>query len=666
MHTLYKVFVITAVGVTLVNAAPADAATGSKTTLTKIEKAFEATKTKAWSEALKFAGQANDPLTVKLIEWLRYQRTDTSADFSTIAEFIKNNLNWPRLSRLRRNAEAAITEGDDAATVNHWFESFPPITGAGALAHLDALVAAGELSKVQALVSPYWQNLDFKREDDKAFQRKYGKQLVNSDHITRLDRLIWDRQYSSARRMLPRVGTSQATLGRARLALMRREAGVDGAIAKVPAALRDTPSLQYERLRWRRRAGNDQSARELLLGVPNVDAYQEKWVVERLILARRAIVDGHYSEAKRIIASHNLTSGGQFAEAEFLAGWISLTFLDDPDTAYKHFVHLYDGVGYPISRARGAFWAGRAASAAKDEENATRWWRIAAEFPATFYGQQAIATLGKTDVQIAFTSPQDPPAVTDSFEPELIRAVKLLHRHGQKKLITPFLRQLTRLSYTRDERFAVIDLANQVGLPHEAVRTAKRIAQLDNVVPAPSYPLLPLDNAEGSTTAKRQREAPLVLALIRQESAFDPRAVSRVGARGMMQLMPATAKRVARATGKAYSRARLLDDPRYNIQLGTAYLDSMKERFGQSSALALAAYNAGPGRVDRWIRQMGDPRTGEIDLIDWIEAIPFGETRNYVQRVLESEVVYRELLLNEQVASMPSPAANNSSKEDKP
>lgn len=665
MRTLFKVFVIAALGLAAVNTALAHTEKSVPREQTAIEKAIKAADRNAWSEALEQAKQADDPLALKIVEWLRYQRTDPRLHFAPIAQFIESNPNWPRMSRLLRTAEAAIGARDDDVTVVDWFQRYPPLSGAGAIAHLNALTALGRSAEAQALVPQYWRELDFTRDQDKRYHRKYGKHLANADHLTRLDRLIWENRYWPARRMLPRVDKPQAALGRARLALLRREGGVDGAIANVPASLLDAPGLQYERLRWRRRKGKDQSAAELLIGAPKLDAYQERWALERLILARRAILNGHYSEARRLVAPHDLTRGARFAEVEFLAGWISLTYLDEPEAAYKNFVRLYDGVGYPISRARGAFWAGQAAAAANDEENSLRWWRMAAEFPATFYGQQAIAALGKTSVAIPFTSPQKPTGTLDSLEPELVRVVRLLHHHQQRPLIKPFLRKLTLLSKTLEQRFTVIQLANEVDQPHEAIRTAKRVAQLDNVIPKSSYPFLPFKNSAGST-AKQQRDAPLVLALIRQESAFDPRAVSSAGARGMMQLMPATAKKVARAAGRPYSRARLLDDPRYNIQLGTAYLDTMMLRFDHTPALALAAYNAGPGRVDRWIRQIGDPRIGEIDLIDWIESIPFGETRNYVQRVLESETVYRELLLNEQIAAMPPTSTLNSSEGNQP
>lgn len=665
MRTLFKVFIISALGLAAVNTALAHTEKAVPREQTAIEKAFEAADRNAWSEALKQAKQADDPLALKIVEWLHYQHIDPRLHFAPIAQFIESNPNWPRMSRLQRTAAASIGARDDDVTVIDWFQRYPPLSGAGAIAHLAALTALGRSAEAQALVPQYWRDLDFTRDQDKRYHRKYAKHLAKADHLTRLDRLIWDNRYWPARRMLPRVEKPQAALGRARLALLRREGGVDGAIARVPASLRDAPGLQYERLRWRRRKGKDQSARELLIGAPTIDAYQERWALERLILARRAILNGHYSEARRLVAPHDLTRGARFAEVEFLAGWISLTFLDEPEAAYKNFVRLYDGVGYPISRARGAFWAGQAAEAANDEENSLRWWRVAAEFPATFYGQQAIAALGNTSVAIPFTSPQKPTGTLDSLEPELVRVVRLLHHHQQRPLIKPFLRKLTLLSKTLEQRFAVIQLANEVDQPHEAIRTAKRVAQLDNVIPISSYPFLPFEYSAGSTT-KQQRDAPLVLALIRQESAFDPRAVSTAGARGMMQLMPATAKKVARAAGQPYSRARLLDDPRYNIQLGTAYLDTMMLRFDHTPALALAAYNAGPGRVNRWIRQIGDPRTGEIDLIDWIESIPFGETRNYVQRVLESETVYRELLLNEQIAAMPPTSTLNSSEGNQP
>lgn len=665
MRTLCQIFTVAAFGLAVTITGPAAGAPEPQSNERALAKAFNAAQSERWSEAFEYAERAGDPIAVRLIEWLRFQDAGPRLKFAPIAEFIDANPTWPRMSRLRRSAEAAIDTDDDAAAIIDWFEQHPPLSGVGALAHLDALIELGRQADARSLVAEYWHNLNYTRAEDKAFKRKYGKHLANADHIKRLDRLIWDQKYWPARRMLPRVGKSQAALGRARLALMRREGGVDGAIARVPTGLRDAPALQYERLRWRRRKGKDKSARELLRSSPPLAAHQDRWVFERLILARRALFDGHYTEARQLVATHNLESGARFAEAEFLAGWISLSFLNEPDAAYRHFTSLYDGVNYPISLARGAYWAGRAAAAAGDGENAVRWWRTAAEYPATFYGQQANTALGETEVRIAFTAPHSSTVSSDALAPDLVQAVRLLHRQNQRESITPFIRQLTELSDSLDERIAVVRLANEVSHPREGIRAAKRVAQLDKVVPALGYPFLELENS-GTSTVKEQREIPLILSLIRQESAFDPRAVSSAGARGMMQLLPSTAKRVARANGQPYSRARLLDDPQYNIRLGRAYLASMMSRFDHAPALALAAYNAGPARVDRWVRQIGDPRAGEIDLVDWIESIPFSETRNYVQRVLESEIVYRELFLNAQLAARPSSAAPDDQEGSKP
>ncbi len=272
MRTFYKVFVIAALGLAAVNTALAHTEKAVPREQTAIEKALQAADRNAWSEALKQAKQADDPLALKIVEWLHYQQVDPRLHFAPIAQFIESNPNWPRMSRLQRTTEVAIGTRDDDATLIDWFQRYPPLSGAGAIAHVDALTALGRSTEAQALVPQYWRDLDFTRDQDKRYHRKYAKHLANADHLTRLDRLIWDNRYWPARRMLPRVDKPQAALGRARLALLRREGGVDGAIARVPASLRDAPGLQYERLRWRRRKGKDQSAGELLIGAPTLDA----------------------------------------------------------------------------------------------------------------------------------------------------------------------------------------------------------------------------------------------------------------------------------------------------------------------------------------------------------------------------------------------------------
>ncbi|MEP4377445.1 MAG: lytic transglycosylase domain-containing protein [Alphaproteobacteria bacterium] len=599
-----------------------------------------------WPAVRLYRDRGVEPLIAKYAAWLDHQRAAGKSSFAEITAFLAANPDWPRARELRRNAEAAIDETVTGAAVREWFDAHPPISGAGALAHLDALRTNGERDRLAELTPRYWRTLGIDRHTETALLKRHGAYLGKDDHRARLDHLIWTQNHGAAQRMLRRVDPATAALGRARIALLRRSGGVDGAIARVPEAMRDAPELWFERLRWRRRKGKDIDARDILFELTGLRPHPHKWAAESQILARRALADGHYSEAARLVTGHGLSSGAAFAESEFLAGWIQLSFLGAPNTAEDHFATLYEGVRYPISRARGAFWKGRAADARGEHEHAREWWQRAAEHPSTFYGQQALLSLGSPAPRIAFARPSDP-AIREAFvSHELVVLVQRLHALGADASLRTFLLQLSGQAKTADERLLVAQLAHEADRPREAVRAAKRANQLDNIIGAAGYPLWPLPKREADTPL----EDALVLSVIRQESGFDRTAISRAGARGMMQLMPATAKQIAKGLSEPYSRSRLLTDPGYNIRLGGGYLEQMLERFDGSSPLALAAYNAGPHRVVRWVREYGDPRTGEIDMLDWIETIPFSETRNYVQRVLESVPVYRHLLSDTQLA----------------
>lgn len=599
-----------------------------------------------WTAVRQYRDRGVEPLIAKYAAWLDYQRTSAKNGFTEITAFLTANPDWPRGQELRRNAEASIDETVPAEAVRDWFDRNPPISGVGALAHLDALLANGERERLAELTPRYWRQLNFDRPTENDLLKRHGEHLGKDDHRTRLDRLIWTQNHGAAQRMLRRVDPQTAALGRARIALLRRSAGVDSAIARVPENLRDAPELWFERLRWRRRKGKDDSARDILFELSGMRPQPQKWATESQILARRALADGHYSEAARLVKGHGLSAGAAFADSEFLAGWIQLSFLNAPNAAENHFATLYEGVRFPISRARGAFWKGRAAAARGEAKHAREWWQRAAEHPSTFYGQQALLSLGAQTPRFNFARPSDP-VVRESFvSNELVVLVQRLHALGADASLRTFLLQLSGLAKNAEERLLVAQLAQEADRPREAVRAAKRANQLDNIIGAAGYPLWPLPKRDADT----KLEDALVLSVIRQESGFDRNAISRAGARGMMQLLPATAQQVAKGLSEPYSRSRLLTDPGYNIRLGGGYLEQMLERFDGSPPLALAAYNAGPRRVVRWLRENGDPRTGNIDMLDWIETIPFSETRNYVQRVLESVPVYRHLLSDTQLA----------------
>ena len=480
----------------------------------------------------------------------------------------------------------------------------------------------------------FWVNADFNKLDERSFLQRYRGMLRQADHVARLDRLVWGGYRAEARRIYPLVPPEYRALAETRLALGAEEAGAERLISRVPADLQRDPGLLYERVRWRRRKEHYADAIALLDGAPKDMGHPEAWAVEREVLARYALADGNSRVAYRIAAAHGLDTGAHFAELEFLAGWIALKFAHQPDTAYDHFVRLYETVKLPISRARGAFWSAEGADAMGYRQLANAWYATAADFITTYYGQLAAAHLGAPGAS-RIVEPQPTPADTASFyRRDLVKATRAFAQIGADEYVRTFVHDLSDRAETPVDHALVARLASEIGRPDLAIAAAKRASYAGVTLLAEGYPLEEVPPG-GSV------ERPLILAMTRQESAFDRAAVSTAGARGLMQLMPATASHVAKALGMPFSQSRLTGDVRYNLTLGRAYLGDMLGSFAGSYVLAVAAYNAGPARVQEWIANFGDPRKKNVDVIDWIESIPVAETRNYVQRVLENLQVYR-------------------------
>lgn len=601
--------------------------------------AFEAAAKGNWTAARQQAAKAHDPLPGKILTWLEMAEPGNRHSFSEITRFVAENPDWPRLYRLRVRAEEAITEETPIAAVLSWFSEHSPSTADGMIAYGQALVSAGKADQGYAMLRRAWIEGHFSRRSEFLFMRQYRKRFTGEDHWARLDRLLWDGHHREAERMLPRVSADLRALAVARARLRRMQGGVDAAIARVPEALQRDPGLMYERLRWRRRMERDVDALEILESPPDRMVRPELWSVERVILARRLLADGRITDAWRAVRDHGLTSenSAYFAEVEWLSGWIALRFLKEAGEAKSRFETFYNGVQYPVSRARAAYWAGRAAGAMNDETAANVWYGRAARYPTTYHGQLATLALGQT-MQLARVQPKPSDEAVRRFEGhELARAVRLLKELDQEDHMRPFVVQLSRLDPSPAHKALAGRLAQSVGRPDLGVWVA-RYAQRDGAqLLAMGYPVLP-EIPEG------RPERALLLAVARQESNFHARAISRAGARGIMQLMPATARSVARQHRIRYSRAGLTRDPEYNIRLGKRYLADMLDRFDGSYLLAVAAYNAGPTAVGRWIARHGDPRSGVDDPIDWIEMIPYGETRDYVQRVLGNLQVFRHRL----------------------
>jgi soluble lytic murein transglycosylase len=615
-------------------AAPAAAADGP------VRATLDALAREDWTAAARAAERAGDPLPVAVTWWrLLYERS--APDFATLAAFREARAHWPRMDRLAERLEHAALRAEPAAVSRH-FARFPPRTAYGRWAAARALRDLGDEATAAAFARAAWRESSALSAGDEAvFLAEFGPAFTQADHRARLDDLAWRGLEREARRTLPLVDDAgYRRLIEARLWVRSGRYGVDAKVRAVPPEFADDPGLLYERARFRRLHDNPTGVREILLDPPPAAGEPERWWRERRIAYRAALADDDYRLAYRLAARHRQPGGVGFADAEWHAGWIALRFLDRPADALAHFERLWDGVDTPISSARAAYWAGRAAAELGLEREAEHWYARAATFGIAFYGQEAAIALGRERLTFARALPEaDPEGLAAS---ELGRLALRLAEVDDTLLLPLVTDGLVRGGATPGAIGDAIRLAQRTGRWDSAIRGYIPLARAGQINAAASHPLPPeyrglLRPADGVSPA-------LALAVARQESRFVRYAVSPAGARGLMQLLPTTATAVARDAGLPVDLARLTRDPDYNVALGTLYLGGLLDRF-DDTALAAAGYNAGPSRAVRWTSDLGDPRGLDREAwLDWLERIPFAETRNYVQRILEGERVYAELL----------------------
>ncbi len=604
------------------------------------QRALSAAESGRWAVAETHARAAGSAELNDYLRWLRLRDERVTAPIAEYASFLAERSDWPGLGPLRARAETVLADQADDRTVLAFFADAEPTTGKGRVRLATALLAAGHERRATELLRRAWVEDDLGESEERAILAAHGGRLQAADHRARLDRLLWDGREAAARRMLARVDAGHRALAEARLRL-RGDRSPDAAVAAVPPDLLGMPGLAYERVRWRRIKGLDGAAQAILLDPPGTLVRPKLWWDERLIQVRRALRAGQHRLAYRLAAGHGLDAGAELAEAEWTSGWLALRFTNEPERAAAHFQRMAGVVRTPISRARASYWAGRAAAALGRPEEAQRHYRDAAGFPQAFYGQLAAAELGLV-IQPRSTQAAAAP-VADPADHALGRTARLLCELGAYERAVPFVVQLARSASDDAAARGALRLARNCGRADLAVRAAKALPPEREVALDTSHPVPRI----AALTARRPGlpEPALRLAVTRQESQFDPAARSPAGARGLMQLMPPTARSMARDLGVPFAVERLTRDPEYNARLGVRYLERQLARFDGEAVLALAAYNAGPGRVAEWLATYGDPRGGDAhQWIDWIEQIPFTETRNYVQRVLESREVYARRL----------------------
>ncbi|TAD90328.1 MAG: lytic transglycosylase domain-containing protein [Alphaproteobacteria bacterium] len=590
--------------------------------------------------ALQRLGATPDPLVLSLVRWTAYRTGRAGEQFSEVTGFIDRHRDWPLQPALIRRAEELARTETDLEALLAWFARQPPISRIGKVRLAEVLRAVGREAEAVATIRQTWVEESFGAREEADFLAQFAADLTADHHVARANRLLWAGTWEAAKRMLERLPPAQQALATARLALNGQGGDAQAAVAAVPPSLAQDAGLIFDLVRWHSRAERNDDARALLLTAPVEAMRAVTWWSQRDLQARRALAEGDPALAYRLAASHGLPAGsGEWADAEFLAGWLALRHLNDPARGFTHFQTLFQGVRLPVSTARGAYWAGRSLDALGRSGEAEAWYRRAAEQSTVFYGQLATQRLG-----VALGLPPSPtadPAARRALEQrELVRATALLLRLGEEEDIDPFVLRVAEQARTPAETTAAAAWATGLGRPDLSTTIARRALREGQVLIDAGWPDLAAVSRDGTP------EPALALAVIRQESNFAAAAVSRAGARGLMQLMPATARQTASRAGQPYAEARLTRDPSYNVLLGRFFLQGLIDQYGGHYPLAIAAYNAGPGRVRQWLQRYGDPRSADVDVLDWIETIPFSETRNYVQRVLENLLVYR-LRLND-------------------
>jgi soluble lytic murein transglycosylase len=597
-----------------------------------------------WIGARGLAAQGHDAIARRLIEWRYLLDQNSGASFGEIDAFLKANRNWPLRGTLYIRAEQAMDPTMAPASVVAWFGDRTPSSGIGMVRLGEALIATGKSAQGREFIQRGWINYSFQPPQEIAITQAHGDILTPDVDRKRIEHLLWRDDVGSAQRQLSRVESAVQDIAKARMAVRRNLTVGRKAITDLSVYGQRDAGVQFDLARADRKAGAHDEAQTLLLRVDKTVAseYPKAWWNELNIEAREAIKSANYRTAYSLVANTGLSSGSEFAEAEFLAGWLALRKLNNPDTALNHFRKLDTGVSRPISRARAHYWEGRAAEAAGDTALAWQQYKLASQDSDTFYGQLGLAKIDATPTLHLKDTVLDTTAAKADFEAEdLTRAIRVLADLGEVGLVRTFAAYDADLSPEPKHTTLLAQMLVEIGYRDVGVRVAKTASY--NGLPMLKYghPVIAIPSYPGPFTAP---ENAMVLALIRQETEFDSTAVSGPGAAGLMQMMPSSARKAAQQAGLPYRPEALTTDTTYNMQLGMTEFSSHASQWGGSYILAAAAYNAGDGNAQKWADNYGDPRSPSVDPIDWIETIPFSETRNYVQRVLENLEVYRNRL----------------------
>ncbi len=592
--------------------------------------------------AIERSGAIRDRASRRLAEWVILRSDDDGIDFQRYASFVRANPSWPSLDRFRRRAEARLWfEPHEPGTVLMFFSERKPLGALGKLALARALSERGDQAAARKYVRSAWHNGRLSAQSEAQVLARFGHLLSAADHRARMESRLYADDITGSLRAAKRLSATDRAIVKARAAVIQNASTSGALLDAVASAAGAEPAYLFTRIQWLRRKDRIAEAAQLLLSAKlraSVSDHADAWWVERRILVRRLLDDGKAQIAYRIARDAASPSRESLrVDQTFTAGWIALRFLNNPHLATQHFARIARMTTHPTSLARAAYWLGRAAEAGGDREKARGHYAAASRRTAAYYGQLASARLGRRDVSLPRPPSLGPRERANLSKRDLVRAVELLYATGNSDLVIPFVADLGRT--------ADIGLLTVIAEAVAKRRDARATLAVGKGALARGFPLdlyaFPNFGLPNYASVGPKAAASLVYAVARAESAFDKGAQSPAKASGLMQVTPATGQTIARRLGIAFEPGRLRSDPAYNVQLGSAELADLLKTYDGNHVLVLVGYNAGRGRVKQWIARYGDPRDPTVDVIDWVERIPFTETRIYVQRVMENLQAYR-------------------------
>ena len=594
------------------------------------------------SEATAMQASLRDPAARKLIEWMILRHDTNGADFARYAGFIRSNPTWPSIPLFRRRAEGYLWhEHSDPATVRAFFAEAKPASARGRFVLGRALIAQGQRAAGEALIREGWRHEDFTEDLEEQVLEEFPHVLTRADHLARMHRRLYAKDFAAALRSARRVGDAAIAIVKAYSAVNAKSDNAGALLDAVPADARPDAAFSLARIQWLMQKDRIADAGRAALAAPHDPAQIEDgdaWWRTRRMLVRKLLDAGDPQTAYRVAREAALPASENYrADHHFTAGWVALRFLNDPTTALAHFHHIGDGITNPIALARASYWQARAAEALGRHNEARAHYETAAHYPTAFYGQLARAKLGITG--IALRRPELDGAQRAAIANlEVVRAADLLYAIGERELIIPMVSDLADRAV---DPAALLGLA-EVTTRHQDARATLLLgkAALGRGLPFEQY-AFPNFGIPAFASVAPELDRSISYAIVRQESEFNQRDVSPAKAVGLMQVTPAAGRDTAKRFGAKYDWQRMVHDAVYNCQMGAAELSGLLQDYRGSYILTFAGYNAGRGRVREWIERFGDPRDPRVDPVDWVERIPFSETRNYVQRVMENFQMYR-------------------------